>query len=193
MGASFAGVHISRLNVPATVTTVLTALADVKDSVESAGALSYRTRMAVSGSPQATALIQQMIVPISAGVLFTAHPITRAREFLVEAAWGFGEIVVGGRVNPDRFTLTPAGVVLGRSIGHKNRMVIAGESGIEEVPVNPSRVAEPSISDLTLFRLARLGERCEELFGCPQDIEWAVTDSDLWLTQSRSISYSGLH
>jgi pyruvate,water dikinase len=110
-------------------------------------------------------VVQRMVAAESAGVLFTADPITgRRRRATIEAVRGLGEQLVSGAVNPDHFVVnTRSGAVLERR----------GDI----------------LSDVQLRDLAALGARSEEHFGRPQDIEWAVDrDGKLWIVQSRDIT-----
>jgi pyruvate,water dikinase len=69
-------------------------------------------------SPQdvSLAVVTQELVPAdAAGVLFTAHPLTGARDqVVINAAWRLGEAIVGGQVTPDMITVDKAS---GRIIG----------------------------------------------------------------------------
>jgi phosphohistidine swiveling domain-containing protein len=110
-------------------------------------------------------VVQRMVDAQSAGVLFTADPITgRRRRAAIEAVRGLGEQLVSGAVNPDHFVVdTRSGEVLERR----------GDT----------------LADAQLRDLAALGARIEEHFGRPQDIEWAIDKAGkLWIVQSRDIT-----
>src|SRR6058998_293469 len=110
-------------------------------------------------------VVQRMVEAQSAGVLFTADPITgRRRRAAIEAVHGLGEQLVSGAVNPDHFVVdTRSGAVLER------RGDILSETQLREI--------------------AALGARIEEHFRRPQDIEWAIDRAGkLWIVQSRDIT-----
>src|SRR5919197_812337 len=109
-------------------------------SLDSDRAVAYRRRQGVADEGLAMAVVVQRLVDAEvAGVLFTRDPLDPAGgRVLVEAAWGLGESVVAGRVQPDRFELDRAtGAVLGRQLGHKPTMLTAGGPQ----PVAPERQA----------------------------------------------------
>jgi pyruvate,water dikinase len=99
-----------------------------------------------------------------AGVLFTADPITgRRRRAAIDAVRGLGEQLVSGAVNPDHYLLdVGTGAVLERR----------GDI----------------LNDARLREIAAIGARIEAHFGKPQDIEWAIDDTKLWIVQSRDIT-----
>jgi len=131
-----------------------------------------------------------MVDPVVAGVMFTANPVTGARhETVVDASPGLGEAVVSGRVNPDHFVLDRrAGLISERRLGDKRMLVVARPGG---GTVERAREASPEVclTDDQVRRLAALGTRVQDLYGTPQDTEWALDGrGDLWLTQARPIT-----
>src|SRR5690606_33175984 len=112
----------------------------------------------------------------------------------IDAAFGLGEAVVSGATNPDRFVVdVAAGAVVERRIGDKRTAVrpLAG-GGVARV-ASPSADApkdgEGCLPDERILELARLGTRVEDLYGAPQDTEWAIDGSGtIWLTQARPIT-----
>ena len=153
-------------------------------------AKAYRERQQVSETGLAMAVVvQQLIDADTAGVLFTRDPLDSTGTLMrVEAAWGIGEVVVSGRVTPDRFQLDRAtGAVRDRQAGHKPIRVT--RHGDEAVPAN--RQAVLCLTDEELFALAKLGRRVEAFYGDPRDIEWAIADGQCWLLQARPITTAG--
>ncbi|MGW2158343.1 rifamycin-inactivating phosphotransferase [Nonomuraea sp. NPDC001699] len=140
-----------------------------------------RVRMAV--------VVQRMVFPDAAGILFTADPVTSNRKLAaVEAGWGLGEALVSGVVSGDVYTVRDDQVV-SVSVGSKARWVRASPGGgTEEGPVEAERRARRALTDAQVVRLVRLGRRIEAHFGCPQDIEWCLTGEDFHIVQSRPIT-----
>lgn len=137
-------------------------------------------------------IIQLMVNSESAGVLFTANPISKdLGECVVEANWGIGESVVSGRSMTDSFILDKAaGRVKQRAVMTKNLMVVMDDGkgrGRKEVPVPPDRAGEPALSDAQLAELCAAGRRIEEHFAYPADIEWAFQHDQLYILQARRI------
>ena len=137
-------------------------------------------------------IVQLMVNAESAGVLFTANPITKDRnECVVEANWGIGESVVSGRSMTDSFILDKgAGRVKQRAIATKNLMVVMDNDkgwGRKEIPVPSDRSSRPALSDAQLAELCAVGRRIEDHFAFPADIEWAFHHDTLYVLQARKI------
>ena len=185
--ASFAGQHLSRLNVPAS--EVPDVVGAVWSSASGEAALGYRRRMGLAGTPRIAVVIQQMLDADVAGVLFHPHPVTGADEYVVEAAWGLGEAVVGGLVTPDLFRLDPQGQVLERRAGLKDVAVVArAAGGTEERPVEADRTRAVCLHDGQLAEVFLLAKACKRVFGGSQDLEWAFAQGRLWLLQRRTVT-----
>ncbi len=189
--ASFAGQHATKLNVRRTA--VHEAVQVVWASARTESALAYRVRKGLPPHPQIAAVIQMLVEPVAAGVLFTRNPITGADELLIEASWGLGEAVVNGVVVPDRARLSPAGSVLEFAVGDKDVKVWYGDDdGTREVPVEPSLRHAACISDAHLAALHDLADRCARVWGSSLDIEWALgSDDTIYLLQCRPITTLG--
>jgi pyruvate,water dikinase len=137
-------------------------------------------------------IVQLMVDSETAGVLFTANPVTKDKsEILIEANWGLGESVVSGRSMNDYFVLDKATLALRQSkIAHKTLMVVADDgrgSGRIELPVPAERAAQATLSDTQLHELAECGRRIEAHFGFSVDVEWAFDDGQLYILQARQI------
>src|SRR5919107_4372752 len=122
--------------------------------------------------------------------MFTANPANgRRNEVAISAAWGLGESVVSGSVTPDSIVVEKeSGRVISREISNKEVLTLYTESGTEERPVPESRRRQPVLDDEMAAELARYGARIEELYGSPQDIEWALAGGELFILQARPIT-----
>ncbi len=189
--ASFAGQHLSLLNVPAS--QLADAVRAVRRSAGSEAASAYRGRLGLAGNARVGVVVQQMVDADVAGVVFHPHPITGADEVVIEAAWGLGEVVVGGLVTPDLFRLSVSGEVLERRLGAKELEVRAvGSGGTAERSPPADRSRSLCLTDGQLAQLHRLVLRCRAVFGGSQDLEWAFARDRLWLLQRRAITTSTL-
>ncbi len=184
--ASFAGIHLSLLNVARGA--VSAALARVRDSARSPAALAYRKRRNIAGEPRIAAVVQSMVAPEVSGVLFTRHPVTREPAIVVEASWGLGEAIVSGSVTPDHFELDVSGAVLRSVVADKDVACVPGDDGTVEVEVPAERRRVACVNESQLRTIAAVGRECERLFGAPQDVEWALEGDRIWLLQSRPIT-----
>lgn len=186
--ASFAGQHATKLNVrkPA----VHQAVHLVWASARTEAAMAYRTRKGLPAHPKIAAVVQVLVEPIAAGVLFTRNPITGADERMIEASWGLGEAVVSGLVVPDRARLSPEGRLLEFVVGEKDVKIWYDDGdGTTETSVEPSLRRMPCVDETDLDALNELAERCRRVWGPDLDIEWALAgDGTIYLLQCRPIT-----
>ena len=133
--ASFAGQHLTLLNVPS-VDAVGAALREIWWSANSDSAITYRQRVGLFTRPSVGVVVQTLLDPEVAGVMFTQNPVSGADERMIEASWGLGEAVVAGQVIPDSYRVSRSGEVLERTAGVKKiaiRPVADGGTVEEEV------------------------------------------------------------
>jgi len=157
-------------------------------------AMRSRERLSLAFEPIGV-VICQFIPARSAGVLFTAHPMTgNPNRCVIEASWGLGESVVQASVTPDRFTVNRTTLEIEkRNVQTKLNQMIAKGDGTEVVSIPESLQEFPSLSDDEIVFLIGLAEKVETFFGgTPQDIEWAVSQDysfpdNIFLLQSRPI------
>ncbi|MGQ9781941.1 MAG: phosphoenolpyruvate synthase [Nitrososphaeria archaeon] len=134
--------------------------------------------------------IQKMVNSKAAGVIFTLNPVTGDRNTVtIEGAWGVGESIVQGHVDPDRWVVEKGTLkILEKNIARKKVMTIKGEGGnSKEVEVPEDWQQIPCLSDEQVIELGRYAELIEKHYGRPMDIEWAL-DSDtnrLYIVQAR--------
>ncbi|MBI2193079.1 MAG: hypothetical protein HYU36_13960 [Planctomycetes bacterium] len=178
---SFAGQYRTFLNVRGEA-DLLEAVLQCARSISSASTSAYRARAAKSASalrsdpvpPEtlllAAVLVQSMLEPEVAGVLFTANPVTGDRgERVIEAVQGLGDQLVGGKTTPERLVLGRDGLtVLCHSPGEGSSTTI----------LQPAEALE----------LCRLAERVESLLGRPLDMEWARAGGRWFVLQARPIT-----
>jgi pyruvate,water dikinase len=186
--ASFAGQHLTLLNVHS-VADVPAAVREVWWSANSDSAITYRQRVGLFARPSVGVVVQRLLNPTTAGVMFTENPVTGADERMVEASWGLGEAVVNGLVVPDHFRLDRSSQVLERKAGRKRiaiRSLPNGGTFEEQVP--PAQVNQLCVDDTQLVALGQLALQCEKVYGPRRDIEWAFQDGTLYLLQCRAIT-----
>jgi phosphoenolpyruvate synthase/pyruvate phosphate dikinase len=187
--ASFAGQQDSYLNVVGS-SAILQHVSRCWASLFTDRAVTYRLRNGFDHRKVSMGVVvQQMVLPLSAGVVFTADPVTSNRKVVVvEATFGLGESLVSGRVNPDVFTVRD-GEIITEQIANKQVAVHASPSGgTQEEAIDPERQEEPALTDAQVVRLAQLGRTIEARFGSPQDIEWCLDDGGFQIVQSRPIT-----
>jgi pyruvate,water dikinase len=189
--ASFAGQHITLLNVrsPGDVTE---AVREIWWSANSDSAITYRQKTGMFVRPSVGVVVQALLDPDVAGVMFTQNPINGADERVVEASWGLGEAVVAGRVIPDNFRFARSGEVLGRTPGMKKiaiRRAAHGGTVDQQLPIED--VERLCLDDGQLADLNALATQCEQVYGAGRDIEFAFADGQLYLLQCRPVTTAG--
>ncbi len=188
-GASFAGQQDTYLNVigkPA----ILAHVSQCWASLFTERAVTYRLRHGFDHRKVHMAVVvQKMVVPQAAGILFTADPVTSNRKVSsIEAGFGLGEALVSGVVNADSYKVRN-GQITGKTVATKKLATWAlADGGTRERALEPERQNSPVLTDEQIVRLERLGRRIEEHFGHPQDIEWCLADDAFYIVQSRPIT-----
>lgn len=134
-------------------------------------------------------VVQKMVFPQVAGIMFTADPVTSNRKVLsIDAGFGLGEALVSGLVSPDIYKVRN-GKIIAKKISTKKLAIYAlKDGGTKKQEIEPERQNRPALTDEQVLSLARLGKRIEEHFGCPQDIEWCLVDDAFYIVQSRPIT-----
>jgi phosphoenolpyruvate synthase/pyruvate phosphate dikinase len=190
--ASFAGQHLTLLNVRGR-DELTSAVAEVWWSANSDSAITYRQRVGLFTRPSVGVVIQALVDPHTAGVMFTQNPVTGEDERVIEASLGLGEAVVAGRVIPDHYRVSREGEILERTPGRKDVAFRSlPEGGTVEAPVPAELVEALCVDDDELAELNRLATRCEQVYGAARDIEWAIADGTLYLLQCRAVTRAGV-
>lgn len=187
--ASFAGQQDSYLNVIGP-SAVLDHVRRCWASLFTERAVSYRLRNGFDHRQVHMAVVvQQMVAPSAAGVMFTADPVTSNRTVVsVEATLGLGEALVSGLVNADVFTVCDDAIVT-RAVATKDVAIEPlPAGGTKQRAIEPARRHQPALTDAQVVHLARLGRQIEAHFGCPQDIEWCLASDGFHIVQSRPIT-----
>ncbi len=187
--ASFAGQQDTYLNVVGPA-AILEHISRCWASLFTERAVTYRLRNGFDQRKvQMAVIVQRMVFPQAAGILFTADPVTSNRKVVsVEAAFGLGEALVSGRVNADVYRVRESEIVA-KAIATKQLAIHASPAGgTQELPIEPERQEQPALTDAQVVQLAQLGRRIEKHFGLPQDIEWCLVDDDFQIVQSRPIT-----
>ncbi len=134
-------------------------------------------------------VVQKMVFPQTAGILFTADPLTSNRKVLsIDAGFGLGEAMVSGLVNADIYKAC-CGKIIDKMISTKKLAIYAvKEGGTKAQAVEPGRQNRQALTDEQILELERIGRKIEEHFGCPQDIEWCLVDDTFYIVQNRPIT-----
>ena len=174
---SFAGMNKTFTNVRG-LEQLLEAIVEAWASLFGERVLAYRAAHHLEGEPAIAVVVQAMVAAVSSGVAFTANPVTGDRSrVMIEAAFGQGEVVVGGRVEPDTYTVQKAPLrLLEEHIGVKSHKIVAGSEGDVTVELDPQQAAERVLLPAAVLEIARAAIAVEDHYGVPMDIEWCVDD-----------------
>ncbi len=197
--ASFAGQQDTYLNISGP-NELLYHVKKCWSSLWTARAIYYRQEQDFDQTDVAlSVVVQQMVSGKKAGVIFTVDPTTGNQDhLLINSSWGLGEAVVSGLVTPDDYLIDKNnGKIIEKNLGKKIKMIVEkADSAVgTEVVKTASYLGEEavtgsSLTDNEIEKLYQQSLRIEEIYGAPQDIEWAIAgdDSEVYLLQSRPIT-----
>jgi pyruvate,water dikinase len=187
--ASFAGQQDTYLNILGKE-AILKHVRRCWASLYTERAITYRIRNGFDHRQVHLAVVvQKMIFPQAAGILFTADPVTANRKVSsMDASFGLGESLVCGLVNADVYKVRD-GKIIAKKISTKKLAIVAcQDGGTERLEIEPERQNRQALSDEQILQLERMGRKIEEHFGFPQDIEWCLLDDRFYFVQSRPIT-----
>ncbi|GAB4199263.1 MAG: hypothetical protein OHK0013_09250 [Sandaracinaceae bacterium] len=135
-------------------------------------------------------VVQAMVSPDVAGVMFTVNPLSGdAGEIVVNAAYGLGSAVVDGRVSPDTYRIDKAsGWVRDHIVGEKAHASRLRDGRIVEEEVPPDLRDREALSPGNVAELAVIAQRVEQTFGDARDVEWALAGTTLYVLQARPVT-----
>lgn len=160
-------------------------------SLYGARVLAYRAELGLVDEPAIAVVVQRMIASDRSGVMFTVDPASRD-ELVIEGAFGLGEVVVGGLVEPDTYGVDRQSLTLrGLRVGHKNMRIVSGPDGDQVESLEGEAGWRRVLSDDEVGAIAAIGMEIEAHYDAPQDIEWCYVDGELFIVQSRPITAIG--
>lgn len=187
--ASWAGELESYLN-----TTKRNLLVNVKKcwaSLFTPRAIFYRIEKGLHKTKVSVAVVvQAMIQSEISGICFTVHPVTKDHDqMVIEAGYGLGEAIVGGLITPDTYVVHKKEQnILDKNIGQQKKMIIKRKDKNVTEPVAAVKQSQQKLVDRQILELAVLGQRIEDHYKKPQDIEWALARGKFYIVQSRPIT-----
>ncbi len=189
--ASFAGQQETFLNVRGEE-ELLQKVLECYASLWGERAVVYRRTQGYDDASVALAVVvQKMVESDTAGVMFTADPVTGSRDTIrINASLGLGESVVSGSVTPDSFVLAKGGTVQSTTVGSKKTKIVYAQDGKGTVTqaVPEALQKQPCLSAEDLSSLCREGVKIEKHYGVPMDIEWGIENGKTYILQARSIT-----
>lgn len=189
--ASWAGELESYLNVEKK--NLLESVKSCWSSLFTPRAIFYRYEKKLHKQKVSVAVvIQKMVQSEISGICFTVHPVTKDKDqMVIEAGYGLGEVIVGGRITPDTYIVHKHKNkfdILDKNISRQEIMITKTKTGTKETKVPKSKQAKQKLIDKQILKLAQICQKIENHYQFPQDIEWAFEKGRFFITQSRPIT-----
>lgn len=188
-GASFAGQQDTYLNIIGEE-NILQHISKCWASLFTDRAIIYRLQNGFHRQKiSLSVIVQKMVFPQAAGILFTADPVTGNRKISsVDAGFGLGEAMVSGLVNADVYKVRDNTVTDKKITAKKLAVYALQEGGTKMQELEPELQRRQVLTDEQILQLEDTGRKIETNFGCPQDIEWCLADDTFYIVQSRPIT-----
>ncbi len=192
--ASFAGQQETFLNVLGKE-NLLNSVKNCYASLYTPRAVYYRKKHGFKTEQVGlSAIVQKMVNAETAGIMFTAEPTGDKTKIVIEAVFGLGEPIVAGAVTPDNYVVDKNSMKIVRKKVNKQKWLVLKE-GSKSVKknLNPEQSETQKIPDDTIIALAKIGNKIEQHYNVPQDIEWAVEKGRIMIVQTRPITTLALN
>jgi pyruvate,water dikinase len=187
--ASWAGELESYLNV--TKSNLLESVKKCWSSLFTPRAIFYRFEKKLHNQKILVAVvIQKMVQSEISGICFTVHPVTEDRnQMIIEAGYGLGEAIVGGMVTPDTYVIDKKNnTIIDINISKQKIMITKTPKGTIKIKVLASKQEKQKLTNKQIIKLTEICKKIEEHYKSPQDIEWAIENNKIYITQSRPIT-----
>ena len=187
--ASFAGQYDTFLNIKG-IEAIAKHISKCWASLFTGRAIIYRIQNQVDHRKVYLAVVvQKMVFPDVAGIMFTADPVNSNRKHLsIDASFGLGETLVAGLVNADNYRVYANQEIVKRISAKKLAIVAVEEGSTKLQEIEPKQQDRQALTDQQILQLAAIGRKIEACFGCPQDIEWCLANDIFHIVQSRPIT-----
>lgn len=189
-GAAFAGQQDTYLNVVG-ADAVVDAVCRCWASLWTDRAVAYRRDRSIDPAEVRIAVVVQTMVESEiAGVMFTADPVSGARDrIIIDAGAGLGEAVVSGLVTPDHYVLDRRGKLFDWTPGRGEVVIHATTGGgVRHEIRDEAGTGSPLMNRHQLSALAGYARTIADHFARPQDIEWAIAGEQVWIVQARPMT-----
>lgn len=190
--ASFAGQQDTYLNVKGK-TDLLNSIRKCFASLFTTRATYYRNKKGFKHEQASLAVIvQKMVDSDKSGVIFSKDPSMARDDIIIEAVWGLGEGIVSGRITPDRYVVSKESEefkIKEKEINKKKIAITRDSSGSKEIVKLNDEISERQVlKDHEVIRLAEIAIKLEDHYEKPQDIEFAIENSEIYIVQTRPIT-----
>lgn len=188
--ASFAGQQSTFLNVHGKQ-ALKKALLEAWASLFEARAIFYRAQKNFDHFKVGIAIpVQIMVESEVSGIMFTIDPITNNKNTIViEAIFGLGELIVGGRETPDHYEVSKKTFeITSKTIQSQDKQMIRKDGENKLLTVSKEFKKAQKLKDQYIVELAKIGTLIEKHYFFPQDLEWAFDKNKLYVVQTRPVT-----
>ncbi len=154
-------------------------------------AIFYRIEKGLDGKEVSVAVVvQKMVEAETAGVVFTAHPVTKDKnQMVIEASYGLGESVVAGKVTPDTYVLDKKDeTIIDININVQTTQIKRVGTKTKTIPIPKKLQDKQVLFGKQIIKLAKICKKIEKHYSFPCDIEWAIEKNKIYIVQSRPIT-----
>ncbi len=188
--ASFAGQQDTYLNV-GDEEDLLDKTRKCWSSLFTPRAISYRVTKGFEHSKVKLAVVvQKMVASDTSGIMFTVDPNSEMPHIIIEAGYGLGEAIVGGKVTPDTYVVDKFhNKIINKKISKQTWKYTRGKTGDtvkENIP--ESIQSAQKMTDEQIIALGKIGNDIEVHYSKPMDIEWAVEEGKIYVVQARPVT-----
>ncbi|MCS5420504.1 MULTISPECIES: PEP/pyruvate-binding domain-containing protein [Psychrilyobacter] len=187
-GISFAGMYETSLGITADnlKIAIKTAFASMLDTK----VVEYKKIQGISiENPEIAVIVQRQIYSEISGIAFSLNPQNNCYdEAYINASFGLGETIVSGQVTPDTYVVEKVQrKIIEKTIAEKKTGLWLEEDGGIVERENEDRNA-PALTDEEILLVSDFVSKCENYYGFPMDIEWAMAEGELYLLQARPVT-----
>ncbi len=189
-GMSFAGQQATFLNIQGEA-NLLISVRECWASLFTPRAIFYRSENKIDQTKvKISVMVQKMVQSIVSGVMFTVNPLTQEKDrIIIDAVWGLGEMIVQGAVIPDHYVVQKETFsILSKEVSDQSIQLIRTGNQTKETSVPEKIRQNQKVKDEDIVTLAKIGQKLQEHYYFPQDIEWAWDGKELFITQTRPIT-----
>lgn len=135
-------------------------------------------------------IVQKMINSEVSGVAFSVHPVEEDySKIIIEAGYGLGEAIVSGQITPDSYVVSKKHHILDKNIYLQEKGLFRClKKRIKWKPISKNLQNNQKLTDKKIISLSKLILKIESYYNFPIDVEWAIEDNKIYITQSRPIT-----
>lgn len=188
--ASFAGQQDTFLNV-GNAEELLDKIKKCWSSLYTPRAIAYRASKCFGHDQVKLAIVvQKMINSEVSGIMFTVDPNSELPHIIIEAGYGLGEAMVGGKVTPDTYVVDKFHKkILNKRVAKQTWKLVKGENGeSKKENVDDLSASAQKLTDEQILALAEIGREIELHYDKPMDIEWCMENGEIYVVQARPVT-----